>query len=646
MSGGGTGGMSLRQKLTLLLVGSTTAVLLIAVLGLALYDSYAPEEWGTAHLGALVIAIPVLIALSYLLSSRLQHLVSGPILDLAWTAHAVTETEDYSKRATTGGADEIGLLGAALNEMLEQIQHRDGALRVARDRAEDANRAKSTFLANMSHELRTPLNAIIGYSEMLTEDAQDAGQEAAVANLKKIHSAGKHLLSLINDILDLSKIEAGKMELFLEDFELRQTIDDIVTTVKPLLEQNDNRLKVECDAGIGIVHADVTRVRQVLFNLLSNACKFTEAGQIGLVVKRESRPGGDLIRFAISDTGIGMSAEQVGKLFKAFTQADASTTRKYGGTGLGLVISRRFCQMMDGDISVTSALGKGTTFTAHIPATVVDRRSASGVTTLEPALTHEADTRVTGPGVVVIDDDPAARELLVRTLTKEGFHVRAAAGGEEGLALVRARAPEAITLDLMMPGMDGWAVLQELKADPTTTDIPVIMLTMTDQSRMGFALGASDYLAKPIDPDRLVSAIARFALPECRVLVLEDDEAMREMVRRTLRKAGWQVLEAENGRVGLERLHEALPTLIILDLIMPEMDGFEFLAEIRRHQEWSRIPVLVVTAKSLTEAERCTLEGETVRIVQKGSFSHDRLAREVRRAVVAQLAPTRPVPTG
>ena len=639
MNRGAPRGVSLRRKLTLLLVGSTTAVLLIAGLGLALYDAYAPEDWGAAHVGALVITIPAVIALSYLLSSRLQHLVSRPILDLARTAHAVTETEDYSRRAATGGDDEIGLLGSALNEMLEQIQHRDGALRVARDRAEDANRAKSTFLANMSHELRTPLNAIIGYSEMLAEDAQDAGQEATVADLKKIHSAGKHLLSLINDVLDLSKIEAGKMELLLEDFELRQAIDDVVSTVRPLVEQNANLLDVECDPDLGRVHADVTRVRQVLFNLLSNACKFTERGRIGLVVRREHEAGGDMIRFAVSDTGIGMSGEQVGKLFEAFTQADASTTRKYGGTGLGLVISRRLCQMMGGDISVASTLGEGTTFTAHMPAEVVDKRTVSGVTTVEPAVADDAD--VAGPGIVVIDDDPAARELLVRTLTKEGFQVRAAAGGEEGLALVRARAPEAITLDLMMPGMDGWAVLQELKADPATADIPVIMLTMTDQQQMGFALGASDFLAKPIDPDRLVSSIARFALPECRVLVLEDDEATREMVRRTLRKAGWQVLEAENGRVGLEKLREALPTLIILDLIMPEMDGFEFLAAIRQHPEWRRIPVLVVTAKSLTVEERLSLEGETVRIVQKGSFSHDRLAREVRRAVVAQLAPTR-----
>jgi signal transduction histidine kinase/CheY-like chemotaxis protein len=585
----------------------------------------------------LALALLGLVSLAYIISARLQALVSEPLLDLIWTSHAVAENQDYSLRARRTGDDELGLLADAVNEMLSQIEARDAELVHAKERAEDANRAKSTFLANMSHELRTPLNAVIGYSEMLREELADAGRRDLVTDLDRIHGAGKHLLALINDILDLSKIEAGKMDLFLEEFTVGELIRDVVTTIEPLMEQNRNRFTVEC-ADEGTIRADLTRVRQVLFNLLSNASKFTENGAVSLRVSRDS---GQLV-FLVADTGIGMSPGQLEGLFQPFTQADASTTRRYGGTGLGLTISRRICQMMGGDIEVSSEPGSGSTFTARIPARVADPQAQSqregeppvfaDVPSLPPV---GADP--SGPHVLVIDDDPTARDLLRRILLKEGFRVRLAESGAEGLRLAREQRPDVITLDLLMPGMDGWAVMNRLKADPATSDVPVILVTMTDEQRMGFALGAADYMTKPIDPDRLVSALARYAAPDCRILVVEDDEATREMLQRTLLKAGWSVAAAENGRVALDRLAEQTPDVVILDLMMPEMDGFQFLDKLRTRPAWRKLPVLVVTAKELTHAERRRLQGDVVRVVRKGDFTPERLANEVRKLVLANV---------
>ncbi len=378
---------------------------------------------------------------------------------------------------------------------------------------EIASQHKSTFLANMSHELRTPLNAIIGYSEMLQEDAADLNADGLVPDLKKVNAAGKHLLELINSILDLSKIEAGKMELNLEDFSVAQMVEDIAALVQPLAEKNGNRLEVACD--VETMHADLTKVRQVLFNLLSNACKFTERGKVSLAVRREDSGDGAWLSFSVTDTGIGLNAEQIGRLFQEFSQADISTTRKYGGTGLGLAVSRRLCRLMGGEITVTSEPGKGSIFTVRLP---VDVRRIAETTA---AAVGNAGT------VLVIDDEAVVRELMQRFLSKEGFRVLTAANGEDGLRLAREQRPDAITLDVMMPGMDGWAVLSALMADLTLADIPVIMLTIVDDKRMGYALGASEYLTKPIDRARLIAVLTKYRrdLP---VLVVDDDEGVRD----------------------------------------------------------------------------------------------------------------------
>ncbi|MCH8225120.1 MAG: response regulator, partial [Chloroflexi bacterium] len=514
---------------------------------------------------------------------------------------------------------------------IEETQH-------ARDAAEEANRTKSQFLANMSHELRTPLNAIIGYSEMLQEEAQDLGNAEFEDDLERINSAGKHLLGLINDVLDISKIEAGGMEIYLETFDIAPMIQDVQTTIQPLVAKNSNALEIDCPDSVGSIHADMTKVRQGLFNLLSNSSKFTENGTITLSVSRETVDGEEWVNFAISDTGIGMTEEQMGGLFQAFAQAEASTTRRFGGTGLGLAITRHFCEMMGGSVIVESEPGKGSTFTMRLPAVTSEIKEA------EP----EAPAETVGPTpaantVLVVDDDENVHGLMQRSLAGQGFNLVRAMGGEEGLRLAKELLPAVITLDVMMPGMDGWAVLAALKADPDLADIPVIMVTIIDQKNMGYALGAAEYLTKPIDRARLLTVLNRYKQDAIigPVLVIDDDPAVRKMVRRMLEKEDWQVAEAENGRIALDILDETAPSLVLLDLMMPEMDGFEFIVELRRSDRWSKVPVVVVTAKDLTAEDRQRLNGYVEKVVQKGSYSAESLMNELRGLVTTFARPER-----
>ena len=410
---------------------------------------------------------------------------------------------------------------AAQNEQIQEQnrvieQARQSALE-ARDSAEAANRAKSAFLANMSHELRTPLNAIIGYSEMLEEDAQAAGNAGFVSDLQKIRSAGKHLLDLINEVLDLSKVEAGKMKLFLETFDVAGVVNDVVATAKPLLEKNANRLEVRCAPDVGQLREDITKVRQVLLNLLSNAGKFTEKGTVSLEVSRENDVTGTWVVFRVRDTGIGMTPEQLARLFEAFTQADGGTQRKYGGTGLGLALSRKFCVMMGGDINAQSEAGKGSTFTMRLPGDVenFDGETTSIHVSVKKRLSQmvrlsgaaPAAGQAQGRRMLVIDDDPSVCELMTRLCGKEGYEVLTAGNGEEGLKLAREKRPNLITLDVVMPGMDGWTVLKTLKADPQLSSIPVVMMTIADDRARGLALGAADYLVKPVDRIRLAGVL-------------------------------------------------------------------------------------------------------------------------------------------
>ena len=549
--------------------------------------------------------------------------------------------------------DVLGSLSTVADAIALGVKRKrsEAELERAKVAAEEASRTKSLFLANMSHELRTPLNAILGYSEMLREEAEDDGLEEFGADLSKINVAGKHLLALINDILDLSKIEAGKMELFLESFEVEALLREVTQLARPLVDANSNRLTLDLAPDLGAMQADATKVRQCLFNLLSNAAKFTKNGELNLRVRRETIASleaegeREWLVFEVRDSGIGMTPEQVLKLFQAFSQADASTTREFGGTGLGLALTRRFCQMMGGDVTVSSAPGEGSTFTINIPArvdeAVMDELAETELPFTADDVMAGAPDAITltqpGTGVLVIDDDATQRDLMRRFLEKEGFPVQTAGGGEQGLALARQLKPLAITLDVMMPGMDGWRVLSELKADPELSEIPVIMLTMVDDKKRGYALGAADYVTKPIDRQRLSAILSKFmcAHPPCPVLIVDDEEVNRQLLRPMLEKQGWVVSEAANGREALERVEENRPALVLLDLMMPEMDGFEFAATLHQNPEWRSIPIVVLTAKDLTEADRLRLNGYVEKVLQKSGQSREELLQQVRDLVVA-----------
>jgi len=513
---------------------------------------------------------------------------------------------------------------------ITEMKRRQVELEEAKRDADSANRAKSQFLANMSHELRTPLNAIIGYSEMLIEEANELEQETFVSDLVKIQTAGKHLLGLINDILDFSKIEAGKMEVLIETVDVATLLAEVQSTIAPLVAKNKNTLNLTAGPDLGAMQSDQTKLRQNLFNLLSNASKFTKEGAITLAVNRFAKSNGDWIRFAVSDTGIGMTAEQKQRLFQAFSQADAATTRNFGGTGLGLAITRHFCRMLGGDIVVESEFGKGSSFTMTLPV-VLGQREAE-------AATIQAGTEAPPLGtILIIDDERPARDLLANAVAAAGYTGIIASGGREGLRLAHERRPDAIILDVIMPDIDGWAVLRALKADAELAEIPVILVTVIDDRDMGLALGATEHLTKPIVQHELVRVLARLrgADDTTDVLVVDDDEGTRDMLGRTLTREGWTVRQAANGAEGLAELGRAKPTVVILDLLMPEMNGFEMLRAMRADEAWRDVPVVIVTSKDLARDELDWLRGNTIEVLQKGGYGRAELVAAIREMVEA-----------
>lgn len=503
-------------------------------------------------------------------------------------------------------------------------------LEVARDQANEASRTKSAFLANMSHELRTPLNAIIGYSEILKEDARDNGLDDLLPDIERIEAAGRHLLGIINDILDLSKIEAGRMDIYVEDIGVAALVCEIQSIIRPLVAKNNNKLQVDCPPDIGHMRTDLTKLKQSLLNLLSNSAKFTSDGKIALKIWREVTPSGSNVNFEVRDTGIGMTPEQQKKLFQTFTQADTTTTKRFGGTGLGLAITKHFCLMLGGDVIVESEAGKGSTFTISLP----DQASSAIEAAAEQPLREE---RKDGPAkILVVDDDPAALRLLSKTLASEGYEVIKAQTGKQALEQARAHRPAAITLDVLMPHMDGWSVLSAIKADPELRDTPVIMVTVLKERGMAFSLGASDFMTKPVDRAALKALLRRYVpsgAPST-LLLVEDDPASRDSTRRVLQQLDLSVAEAVNGAEGLRWLADnPMPDLILLDLMMPVMDGFEFLKEFQARPELHSIPIVVLTAKELSPEEIETLTGSTEKILKKHPGSNEELVAAIRKCL-------------
>ncbi len=519
------------------------------------------------------------------------------------------------------GPDELGDMSRALvvfRDNAREIRNAREEAEAARHQAEAASRTKSAFLANMSHELRTPLNAIIGYSEILREDALDRGDSASESDLVKIETAGKHLLGLINDILDLSKIEAGRMDMHLENVNLVRLVDDVRMLVAPQMDKNGNRFDIDAPSDIGSMNVDLVKLKQSLINLLSNAAKFTKDGRVTLSVSKEAREGrSPLFHFAVRDSGIGMNEEQLGRLFQAFTQADASTTRNYGGTGLGLTITRHFCTMLGGDITVSSKPGEGSVFTITLPDGGAAAAPCEGVGSA-PQVSGDAAGRT----VLIVDDDPTVHDVLRATIAKEGYRLLHAYDGAQALEIAARERPDVITLDVMMPKLDGWSVLGKLKSDPALASIPVIMLTIVDERTTGYSLGAAEYMTKPVDRNRLTELLRRFAATnrEAVVLVVDDSEEVRAVVRMTVEKAGLTAAEAENGQAALDWLAaHPVPALVLLDLMMPVMDGFTFLERVRSMPALSRMPIVVLTAKDLTDDERRIVNERTLLVLTKGA---------------------------
>ncbi len=540
----------------------------------------------------------------------------------------MNELADNADRNSSEEAS-VELMLVAFSRMSDEvnglIDARTSEMETARDEARDASDQKTKFFANMSHELRTPLNAILGYGEMLYEDCEDLGYDDLLPDLKKITSSGTHLLSLINNILDLSKIEAGKMELFVTSFEIENMVQTIKDVSEPLAAKNDNGFVINLDGAMGSMSQDETKLRQCLTNFLSNGFKFTKNGTVTLDVKARMDGDVEFIDFAVIDTGAGMSPEGVAKVFEEYTQAERSTSANYGGTGLGLPISKKFAEMMGGDVIVTSEEGVGSVFTMSVPRECPEYNEDE----VEGSVINLDDQDNL---VVLVDDDVAMHDLIKRTISKLNLTLLGATNSEKGMELIREVKPKLILLDVLMPGRDGWSLLKECKTDKDLKDIPVIMISQLNQSNLASSLGANDYLTKPIDRTHFINTLKRILGTDTqnqKVLVIDDDKDVRELLSRLLKDAGYRPIDARDGKEGLERTKDE-PALIILDLEMPRMDGFEFLDNyIKDVPEEKRAPVLVFSGKDLTDVQEDLLKERVIGLVKKDDVSMDKLSQMI-----------------
>jgi signal transduction histidine kinase/CheY-like chemotaxis protein len=529
------------------------------------------------------------------------------------------------------GNDEMTRAQQMLSAFVTALDRRDLIIKLEQSNAAlvDANRHKSVFLANMSHELRTPLNAIIGFSELLIDARDGQFDEATRARfLGQILTSGRHLLGLINDILDLSKVEAGQMELRLNPVSIPEAVDQVVKTVEPLVAKKSIRLEAAVD-GSGEVIADAGKLKQMLLNLVSNAIKFTPDG--GLVTITASRVK-DMLEIAVADNGIGIADADQKRIFKEFHQIDHGPGRKHEGTGLGLALTKRFALLHGGDVRVESTVEKGSTFTLSIPI-------RPSLTPAAPAPPIAVKGHPSEPLVLVVEDDPAAAELLTRQLVGAGYRTEVARTGAEAIAKAGELQPAAITLDIILPEVDGWEVITRLKSDPATSAIPVVVVSVVDNPELGLALGAIDYFVKPVEAPELIARLNRFDLRhgksngQVRVLVVDDEPANRHWLTKALEPAGFTVLPASGGREAIEMAKSLKPDLVLLDLMMPEVTGFDVVEALRADETTRETPIMVLTAVNLTEADRRHLNGRVSEILSRGSVASADIVGLLRRVV-------------
>ena len=517
---------------------------------------------------------------------------------------------DLVQRIPVTSTGPIAELTNDLNVLIDSFAARQRALqttvtevRAMRDRSESASMAKSHFLANMSHELRTPLNAIIGYAMLLQEDAQDAGATEAVSDLDRILRAARHLLMLINDILDLSKIEAGKDEVEYSPVNVRTLVEETMAAIGPRTTISNVRFELDLPDDEIYMQTDNLKVRQCLVNLLSNAFKFTERGHVKLSVGVREHEFGPVVDFAVEDTGIGISPEKIEKLFDAFVQADTTTTQNFGGTGLGLTITRKLASLLGGKLSVESEKEKGSVFKLTIPQEPMRKTTLRNLEDLSaslPANDDASDQRL----ALVIDDDASTVDLLSRWLKKQGYAVAAAYDGEAGLEVAHEHQPDLILLDIHMPRKNGWDVLDKLRNDDKLCEVPVIVVSVDDNRRRGLDSGASEFLMKPTTQENLATVLDTFnTTTDGHILIIDDDEDAGNIIERAARQVGLEVSRAFDGVAGLEMVKAHKPSAIVLDLTMPEKDGFSVLKELEMDPELRRIPVIVVSARTLNGEE-------------------------------------------
>lgn len=568
------------------------------------------------------VIIKKMSALSEKLEGEAKDLISKDITNMK---KLVNESSDENAEEASVEMMEIAFSRMS-DEVNALIDLKTKEMAVARDEAREASSAKSRFFANMSHELRTPLNAIIGYSEMLLEDCEDLGNDDMIPDLKRITNSSKHLLSLINNVLDLSKIEAGKMDMYFTPFSIETMIETIKDVSGPLATKNNNEFIIKNNVD-GEMTADETKLRQCIVNFLSNAFKFTENGKVALVIDSVEKEGQEFINFDIKDTGIGMTEEQLGKLFDTYTQAERSTSAKYGGTGLGLSISKHFAEMMGGGVEVTSEVGEGSTFSIFVPRVTEDQIEEDESDVQNPALS-EGDEYI-----LLVDDDRATHDVVKRAIKKEGYTVYSAFDGDEGMEQARKVIPKLILLDVLMPGRDGWSVLKEIKNDVKLKDVPVVITSVLNEESLASSLGADDYMKKPIDRSFFINLVKRYITEkDQKVLIVDDDENTRDLLAKIINSEGYLSIDAKNGEDALERAKEK-PDLIVLDLDMPRMDGFEFIEASR--ELGLNIPIVVFSGKDITAVEEKMLSKYTEGIVKKES-KVEALVKEVNQILKPQ----------